>query len=56
MPLKKIKKGLEQSLTKEKSKCPSTIVGCIFHKFKIKRIERRIRDIETELSNRKTKR
>jgi hypothetical protein len=56
MPLKKIKKGLEASLNKEKGKCPSTIIGGIFHNFRIKRIESRIKNIETELSNRKTKR
>ena len=55
MPLKKLKKGLEASLEKEKSKCPSTIVGCIFHNFKINRIERRIKEIEIELNYRKTK-
>lgn len=56
MPLKKIKKGLEQSLQKEKGRCPSTIVGGIFHNLKIKHIEGRIKDIEAELKYRKTKR
>lgn len=55
MPLKKIKKGLEASLEKEKSKHPSTIVGMIFHKLKIGRLEGRIKDIESELKYRKTK-
>ena len=56
MALKKILKGLEVSLKKEETKCPSTMLGGIFHKFKIKRIQNRIMDIEKELSNRKTKR
>jgi hypothetical protein len=56
MALKKILKGLEVSLEKEQGKCPSTIIGGIFHNLKIKRIESRIKNIETELSNRKTKR
>jgi hypothetical protein len=56
MALKKILKGLEVSLKTEQKKCPSTMLGGIFHKFKIKRIQNRIKDIETELSNRKTKR
>ena len=55
MPLKKVKKGLEKSLASEKAKCPSTMLGGIFHNFKIRSIERRIKDIETELYNRKTK-
>ncbi len=56
MALKKILKGLEVSLKTEQKKCPSTMLGDIFHKFKIKRIQNRIKDIEKELSNRKTKR
>lgn len=56
MPLKKIKKGLEKSLKTEEGKCPSTILGGWFHTLKIKSIKRRIESIETELSNRKTKR
>ena len=56
MALKKILKGLEVSLKKEQGNCPSTMLGGIFHKFKIKRIQTRIKDIEKELSNRKTKR
>lgn len=55
MPLKKIKKGLERSLESEQTKCPSTMLGGIFHKFKLKRIEDRIKSIETELYNRKNK-
>jgi hypothetical protein len=55
MPLKKVKKALEKSLITEQGKCPSTMLGGLFHKFKIRSIERRIKEIETELTNRKTK-
>jgi hypothetical protein len=55
MALKKILKGLEQSLKLEKEKTPSTWLGGIFHKFKMKGIEHRITDIKSELTNRKTK-
>lgn len=55
MPLKKVKKALEKSLMTEQGKCPSTMLGGLFHKFRIKSIEKRIKDIETELINRKNK-
>ena len=55
MPLKKIKKELENSLMVTIGKCPSTMLGGVFHKFKIRSIEKRIKDIEIELTNRKTK-
>jgi hypothetical protein len=55
MALKKILKGLEQSLKLENEKKPSTLIGVIFRKFKIRGIENRIIDIKTELYNRKTK-
>ena len=55
MALKKILKGLEQSLKLEIERTPSTWVGGIFHNLKIRRIENRITDIKSELSNRKTK-
>ena len=55
MALKKILKGLEQSLKLEKEKTPSTWLGGIFHNIKIKGIEHRITDIKSELNNRKTK-
>jgi len=55
MALKKILKGLEQSLKLETEKKPSTLIGVIFHKFKIRSIENRIIDIKAELYNRKTK-
>ena len=55
MPLKKVKKALEKSLITEQGKCPSTMLGGIFHRFRIRAIEKRIKQIETELNNRKTK-
>ncbi len=55
MALKKILKGLEQSLKLEREKTPSTWIGGIFHKFKMRGIENRITDIKSELTNRKTK-
>ena len=55
MALKKILKGLEQSLKTEKEKTPSTWIGGIFHNLKMKRIQNRITDIKSELDNRKTK-
>ena len=55
MALKKILKGLEQSLKLEKERTPSTWIGGIFHNFKMRSIENRITDIKSELSNRKTK-
>jgi hypothetical protein len=55
MALKKILKGLEKSLKLETEKNPSTWIGGLFHNLKMKRIENRIADIKSELSNRKTK-
>jgi hypothetical protein len=55
MPLKKLMKGLEASLKAEKEVHPKTILGMIFHKFKIRSIENRITDIKAELYNRKNK-
>jgi hypothetical protein len=55
MPLKKIMKGLEASLKKEKEVHPKTMLGMLFHKFKIQSIENRIINIKAELYNRKTK-
>ena len=55
MALKKILKGLEVSLKAETKKTPSTWLGVVLHKFKIRRIENRIIDIKAELYNRKTK-
>ena len=55
MALKKTLKGLEQSLKNENEILPKTILGVLFHKFKIRSIENRIVDIKAELYNRKTK-
>ena len=55
MALKKILKGLEQSLKLEGERIPSTLLGEFFHNLKMRRIENRITDIKSELSNRKTK-
>jgi len=55
MALKKILKGLEQSLKTEKERTPSTWIGGLFHKFKMRTIQNRIIDIKAELYNRKTK-
>ena len=56
MALKKILKGLKTSLKSEKEKNPSTLIGGLFNKFKIRCIQNRIEQIETELKYRKTKR
>ena len=55
MALKKIMKGLEQSLRAEMEIHPKTKLGMWFHNFKMRSIECRINDIKKELSNRKTK-
>jgi hypothetical protein len=55
MALKKTLKVLEQSLKTENEIHPKTILGMLFHKFKIRSIENRIVDIKAELYNRKTK-
>ena len=55
MPLKKIMKGLEASLKAESEVHPKTLLGVIFHKFKMRSIENRIINIKAELYNRKTK-
>jgi hypothetical protein len=55
MALKKILKGLEQSLKAERETIPVTMLGNWFHNFKMHRIEYRIDDIKKELNNRKTK-
>jgi hypothetical protein len=55
MALKKILKGLEQSLKAERETIPATMLGNWFHNFKMHRIEYRIDDIKKELNNRKTK-
>ena len=55
MALKKLMKGLEASLKKEREIKPKTMLGLWFHKFRMRSIEYRIDDIKKELSNRKTK-
>ena len=55
MALKKIMKGLEASLKAESEIHPKTMLGVLFHKFKMQRIENRIINIKAELYNRKTK-
>jgi hypothetical protein len=55
MALKKIMKGLEESLKRENELHPKTWLGVLFHKFKRQRIENRIINIKAELYNRKTK-
>ena len=55
MALKKILKDLEKSLKSETEKNPSTWIGGLFHKFKMRTIQNRIIDIKAELYNRKTK-
>jgi hypothetical protein len=55
MALKKILKGLEQSLKDEREIKPITILGNWFHNFKMRSIECRINDVKKELDNRKTK-
>ena len=55
MPLKKLMKGLEASLKKEREIHPSTKLGVWFHNFKMRSIECRINDIKKQLINRKTK-
>jgi hypothetical protein len=55
MPLKKVMKGLEASLKAESEVHPKTLLGVLFHKFKMKNIENRIIHIKAELYNRKTK-
>jgi hypothetical protein len=55
MPLKKVIKGLEESLRAEKEIHPKTQLGVWFHNFKMRSIECRINDIKKELVNRKTK-
>ena len=55
MALKKILKDLEKSLKSETEKHPSTWIGELFHKFKMRTIQNRIIDIKAELYNRKTK-
>ena len=55
MPHKKVMKGLEASLKAESEVHPKTLLGVLFHKFKMKNIENRIIHIKAELYNRKTK-
>lgn len=55
MPLKKLMKGFEASLKKEREIHPSTKLGVWFHNFKMRSIQHRIDDIKKELVNRKTK-
>ena len=55
MALKKLMKGLEESLKKEMEIHPKTKLGMWFHNFKMRSIECRINDIKKELVNRKTK-
>jgi hypothetical protein len=55
MALKKLMKGLENSLKAENELHPKTWLGEFFHKLKIRSIENRIIDIKAELYNRKTK-
>jgi hypothetical protein len=55
MALKKLMKVLQSSLEKEMAIQPKTKLGMWIHNLKIKRIENRITDIKSELTNRKTK-
>ena len=55
MALKKIMKGLEASLKKEKEIHPKTKLGVWFHIWKLHSIQSRIDSIKKELSYRKTK-
>ena len=55
MALKKLMRGLENSLKAESEVHPKTWLGVLFHKFKIRSMENRIIDIKAELYNRKTK-
>jgi hypothetical protein len=55
MALKKILKGLEESLKCETKKNPSTWIGSFFHNLKMKSIQTRIDSVKRELIKRKTK-
>jgi hypothetical protein len=55
MALKKILKGIKDSLIVEQARIPKTLLGNFIHKIKMNSMESRIAEIETELLKRKTK-